>query len=68
MSIFLLFNTKLYYEIKKDKPIEIAVENQGNYIVAFDPLDGSSNIDANVSIGSIFSIWRRQSERKKLKF
>ena len=34
---------------------------QGNYIVHYDPLDGSSNIDANVSIGTIFSIYRRQS-------
>ncbi|MDR0550200.1 MAG: class 1 fructose-bisphosphatase [Deltaproteobacteria bacterium] len=31
----------------------------GNYVVHFDPLDGSSNIDANVSIGTIFSIYRR---------
>ena len=31
------------------------------YVVAFDPLDGSSNIDANVSIGSIFAIWKRKS-------
>ncbi len=29
---------------------------RGNYIIIFDPLDGSSNIDANVSIGTIFSI------------
>jgi fructose-1,6-bisphosphatase I len=34
---------------------------QGNYVVHFDPLDGSSNIDANVSIGTIFSIYRRES-------
>lgn len=34
---------------------------QGKYIVAFDPLDGSSNIDVNVSIGTIFSIYRRKS-------
>lgn len=33
----------------------------GKYVVAFDPLDGSSNIDANVSIGTIFSIFRRRS-------
>ena len=33
--------------------------NRGNYLVHFDPLDGSSNIDANVSIGTIFSIYRR---------
>ena len=31
----------------------------GKYIVLFDPLDGSSNIDVNVSIGTIFSIYRR---------
>ncbi|REL33634.1 class 1 fructose-bisphosphatase [Rhodohalobacter sp. SW132] len=33
----------------------------GKYIVYLDPLDGSSNIDVNVSIGSIFSIYMRQS-------
>ena len=31
----------------------------GRYVVAIDPLDGSSNIDVNVSIGTIFSIYRR---------
>lgn len=31
----------------------------GNYVLLFDPLDGSSNIDANVTIGTIFSIFRR---------
>ena len=35
---------------------------QGKYVVAFDPLDGSSNIDVNVSIGTIFSIYRRKSQ------
>src|SRR5580704_14556187 len=33
----------------------------GKYIVCFDPLDGSSNIDVNISIGTIFSILRTQS-------
>lgn len=33
----------------------------GPYCVAFDPLDGSSNIDCNVSVGSIFAIYRRES-------
>lgn len=32
------------------------------YVVCIDPLDGSSNIDVNVSIGTIFSIYRRKSE------
>ncbi|MDP3829711.1 MAG: class 1 fructose-bisphosphatase, partial [Ignavibacteriaceae bacterium] len=31
----------------------------GKYVLLFDPLDGSSNIDANVSIGTIFSIYKR---------
>ncbi len=35
----------------------------GKYIVALDPLDGSSNIDTNVSVGSIFCIYRRLSKR-----
>lgn len=35
----------------------------GKYIVCIDPLDGSSNIDVNVSIGTIFSIYRRISPR-----
>jgi fructose-1,6-bisphosphatase I len=33
----------------------------GKYVLLFDPLDGSSNIDANISIGTIFSIFRRCS-------
>ncbi len=35
---------------------------RGKYVVMIDPLDGSSNIDVNVSIGTIFSIYRRVSE------
>ena len=34
----------------------------GKYTVLFDPLDGSSNIDCNTSVGTIFSIYRRVSE------
>jgi len=33
----------------------------GKYIVAIDPLDGSSNIDVNVAVGTIFAIYRRKS-------
>ena len=32
---------------------------RGDYILIFDPLDGSSNIDVNVSVGTIFSVYRR---------
>jgi fructose-1,6-bisphosphatase I len=40
-----------------------SLASKGKYIVCMDPLDGSSNIDFNVSVGSIFSIYRRVSER-----
>ena len=33
----------------------------GKYVLLFDPLDGSSNIDANINIGTIFSIFKRKS-------
>lgn len=38
------------------------LNNDGKYVIAIDPLDGSSNIDVNVSIGTIFSIYRRISK------
>ncbi len=34
---------------------------QGKYVLIFDPLDGSSNIDVDVSVGTIFGIYRRRS-------
>ncbi len=40
-----------------------SLSKDGNYIFCMDPLDGSSNIDVNVSIGTIFSIYRRVSPR-----
>jgi fructose-1,6-bisphosphatase I len=40
--------------------------DSGKYIVYMDPLDGSSNIDSSVSIGSIFSIYMRPKGKKKL--
>jgi fructose-1,6-bisphosphatase len=42
-----------------DDFIAFDVENSKNakYVVCIDPLDGSSNIDVNVSIGTIFSIY-----------
>ncbi|XP_075225140.1 fructose-1,6-bisphosphatase [Lycorma delicatula] len=45
--------------------IKVDFEKQGKYIVCFDPLDGSSNIDCLVSIGSIFSIYRKQDAGDK---
>ena len=37
-------------------------DHKNKYVVLIDPLDGSSNIDVNVSVGTIFSIYRRVSE------
>lgn len=37
------------------------LNNNGKYVIAIDPLDGSSNIDVNVSIGTIFSVYRRKT-------
>jgi len=42
--------------------IEVETEKQGKYIVYFDPLDGSSNIDCLVSIGSIFGIVKKNGD------
>ena len=43
--------------------IESPVSKNAKYVVCNDPLDGSSNIDVNVSIGTIFSIYRRKADR-----
>lgn len=42
--------------------IHSGVSKNAKYIVCIDPLDGSSNIDVNVSVGTIFSIYRRISD------
>ncbi|MEI6523076.1 MAG: class 1 fructose-bisphosphatase [Bacteroidia bacterium] len=41
--------------------IDNEISRNAKYVVCMDPLDGSSNIDVNVSIGTIFSIYRRVS-------
>lgn len=50
---------------ENDDIIEIKCSTNGHlskYVVLIDPLDGSSNIDVNVSVGTIFSIYRRVTE------
>jgi fructose-1,6-bisphosphatase I len=42
---------------EEENPIAVEETTSGNYIVVFDPLDGSSNIDAGISVGSIFGIY-----------
>jgi fructose-1,6-bisphosphatase I len=47
--------------ISEETESYIDLKNDGKYVIAIDPLDGSSNIDVNVSIGTIFSVYRRKS-------
>jgi fructose-1,6-bisphosphatase I len=47
--------------ISEESETFVDLNNDGKYVIAIDPLDGSSNIDVNVSIGTIFSIYRRKS-------
>ena len=47
--------------ISEETESYVDLNNEGRYVIAIDPLDGSSNIDVNVSIGTIFSIYRRVS-------
>jgi fructose-1,6-bisphosphatase I len=50
--------------VSEENPDAIIVEEKfrGKYCIAFDPLDGSSNIDCNVSTGTIFGIYKKASE------
>jgi fructose-1,6-bisphosphatase I len=47
---------------EEDQAITNELNSSAKYIVTFDPLDGSSNIDANVTIGSIFGIYKRKTK------
>ena len=47
--------------VSEESDTYVDLNNEGKYVMAIDPLDGSSNIDVNVSIGTIFSVYRRKS-------
>ena len=50
---------------ENDEPVTFDRSGErGKYIIVFDPLDGSSNIDVNVNVGTIFSIFRRPAGTK----
>ena len=50
----------------EEMELPVAVQGTGDYLLLFDPLDGSSNIDVNVSIGTIFSILKKQDPNAPL--
>merc|ERR1719324_2163738 len=50
--------------VSEEEETPLIIEDEafrGPFCVAFDPLDGSSNIDCNVSVGSIFSVYRKKT-------
>ena len=50
----------------EEMELPVPVQGTGDYLLLFDPLDGSSNIDVNVSIGTIFSILKKQAPQAPL--
>jgi fructose-1,6-bisphosphatase I len=50
----------------EEMELPLSVQGTGDYLLLFDPLDGSSNIDVNVSIGTIFSVLQKQDPRAPL--
>ena len=53
------YTTCILVSEENEEAIIVEPQHRGKYIVAFDPLDGSSNIDCLGSVGSIFSVLRR---------
>lgn len=52
--------------VSEEDDAPIVVEGSpGGYVVVFDPLDGSSNIDCGVSIGTIFGIYRKEQQQQQ---
>jgi len=48
-----------------EDPIEVPAQERGEYLLMFDPLDGSSNIDVNISVGTIFSVLKAPKGNKE---
>src|SRR5512147_586198 len=66
MTIFRLnsFAGRLAAMASEEDPDLIRIPDEyptGKYVLVFDPLDGSSNIDANIPVGTIFGIFRRKT-------
>ena len=47
------------------EPTDLKEDEDGKYFVTFDPLDGSSNIDSNITIGTIFCIYKVDNKNLK---
>lgn len=58
----LRFSNLVYAIVSEEEDNVIKISDDGHYIVCFDSLDGSSNIEAAVPVGSIFGIYRRKGD------
>ena len=58
--------TELAGLASEEMELPLPVKGVGDYLLLFDPLDGSSNIDVNVSIGTIFSILKKREPKTPL--
>jgi fructose-1,6-bisphosphatase I len=59
-----LRNTGLFAALaSEEEDTVVDLENpEGHYVIAFDPLDGSSNVDVNIPVGTIFSVHKRLAD------
>lgn len=59
------FSKQVYIMGSEENEEAIVLQDQtGGYAIVFDPLDGSSNIDANVSVGTIFGIYKKDKTKQ----
>ncbi|PAF53781.1 fructose-bisphosphatase [Helicobacter sp. 13S00482-2] len=61
-----LLSLKSVYGVCSEEKSEAIYKNSGSYLIAYDPLDGSSIISSNLSVGSIFGIYKETFESKNL--
>ena len=67
-QIFINFLRKSYSSCllvseEMDNVVEVETEKSGRFVVCFDPLDGSNNIDCLATVGSIYAIYRRTTTK-----
>ena len=58
-------NNNIHAVLSEEKEDIINLNKDGEYLIAMDPLDGSSNIDVNIPVGSIFSVYKKKTNSKE---
>ena len=54
--------SSVFGAVSEETPQMVPLNQEGEYIVTFDPLDGSSVVEANMAVGSIFGIWKKRPD------